>query len=225
MKVLSIIKYTFGLVGLGMLAGAALLGSQRHAFIEQAARAEGTVVNLVGTYRPVVRFTDHTGEEVEFMSAASSDPPSFSKGEKVQVLYPRSQPRKAEIDTFFTLWGGVVIIGGLGCAFFLVGFTMLAVSVLAQRRSEHLKRHGVPVFAEFQAVELNTALSVNDRHPFRVLAHWRNPATSDLHVFKSHNLWFDPSAYIKTRKIKVFIDRNNPRRYVVDLSFLPKVVD
>ena len=70
---------------------------------------------------------------------------------------------------------------------------------------------------------INKSLTVNDRSPFLILTQWLNPATSELHIFESNNIWFDPTNHIKTKKIRVFIDRKNPKKYYVDLSFLPKV--
>jgi hypothetical protein len=35
------------------------------------------------------------------------------------------------------------------------------------------------------------------------------------------NLWYDPSGQIDREKITVFMERNNPTKYYVDLSFLP----
>lgn len=224
MRALSIIVFVFGLTGAAMLAGAGFWFHSNHRFMAQAARTEGTVVDLVDG-RPVVRFTDHTGEAVEFKSPTSSNPPSFHVDEKVEVLYLRDRPRQAEINAFLPMWFGVLMLGGLGSLFFSIAAGMVIVPLLARRRGERLKRQGVPVFADFQGVELNTSFSVNDRHPYRVCAHWQDPATSNLHIFRSANLWFDPSGHIKVKKIKVFIDRKNPRKYHVDLSFLPKVIE
>ena len=98
----------------------------------------------------------------------------------------------------------------------------MLVGTLTGRKDAYLKTHGIPLDTEFQSVECNEVLSVNGKHPFRVLTLWQNPSTSELFIFKSHNLWFDPSNYIKRKNITVFIERNNPRKYYVDLSFLPK---
>jgi hypothetical protein len=55
-----------------------------------------------------------------------------------------------------------------------------------------------------------------------VTVQWLDPTSSQVRVFESHNLWFDPTAYIKDKKIRVFLDMHNPKKYYVDLSFLPK---
>ena len=192
--------------------------------------AQGTVVELVRsqssdstTYRPVVRYSTQSGEQVEFTSSAGSNPPSYSKGEQVEVLYQPLQPAQARINGFFPLWGGPMVIAGLGGVFFLVGAGIVLVTLMKSRSDEYLKKHGTAVETKFQSVEINTGLKVNGRSPFRVITQWQNPATAELHLFTSNNLWFDPTDHIGGRKIMVLIERNNPRKYYMDLSFLPKL--
>lgn len=232
MKTIGIIKYTFTLVGIGALALALWLYRDTSTFLTEATRAVGTVVDPARSessdstvYKPVVHFIDRTGEEIKFTSSTGSNPPSYSRGDQVEVLYLPSQPQKARINGFFSLWGLPLIFGGLGALFFAIGAGLSLVGALKARRTEYLKKHGTPIETEFQSVVLNQALSVNGRHPFRVLTQWLNPSTSKVHVFESNDLWFDPSDYITDKRIRVFIDRNNPKRYYVDLSFLPKLTE
>lgn len=237
MKVLAIVKYVFTLLGIGILLGAFALYSSTTSFLGKASRVEGTVVDLVQsrsnmsssssttesvTYRPVVHFVDLNGNTIEFTSSTGSNPPSYSRGEQVEVLYLPDEPEKAKINGFFSLWGGPVILGILGGLFFLIGGGILLVTTLKGRRDEYLKKHGKPIETVFQGVELNESVSVNGRNPFRILTQWQNPTTQEVHVFHSNNLWFNPSDYINRDKITVFIDPKNPKKYFVDISFLPK---
>jgi len=230
MKTIAVIKYLFCATGLAMLAGALVWYESVRTFMAQASTAQGTVVDLVRsrssdstTYRPVVRFRTPEGQLVEFVSNAGSNPPSYSKGEQVEVFYKPSEPRNAKINGFFSLWGGLLIVGGLGAAFFLIGAGILVVSAVKRRKNEYLKAQGVPIQTKYQGVERNTSLEVNGAHPFRVVTQWKNPATSELHVFRSDNLWFDPSDHIHAQHITVFIEGGNPKKYFVDLSFLPRL--
>ena len=88
---------------------------------------------------------------------------------------------------------------------------------------KYLKQYGTKITTNFQNLNINTTLAVNGKNPFVVVSQWQNPKTSELHVFKSDNIWFDPSDFIKSDEITVLIDRKNPKRYSMDLSFLPKV--
>jgi hypothetical protein len=231
MKTIGFLKHAFALIGFAMLVGAVFWYQNTRAFVGAAVSAQGTVVDLVAvrssdgtTYRPVVRFQDGDGRTVEFSSSTSSNPPRYSRGEQLTVLYKPGDPHEAEIDGWFSLWGGPTIVAGLGSLFFLVGGGIIFAERARLRREEALRASGLRIDTDFQSVELNTSLRVNGRHPFRVLTQWQNPSTSEIHVFRSSNLWFDPEKYLPAdKRIPVYIEPGNPRRYFVDLSFLPKL--
>ncbi|SEH70836.1 Protein of unknown function [Rheinheimera pacifica] len=230
MKAIAIVKYLFTLVGVAMLAGAFFVYNSTSSFLKEAATAEGIVVELLVSrtsdsisYRPLVEFTAQNGQVIEFAPTAGSNPARYAQGEQVEVLYQVARPSDAKINDFFSLWGVALILAGMGAVFFLVGAGIIVFIALKGRQDDMLKTSGVAIETQYQSVEQNTALSVNGKHPFRVLTQWQNPATSDIHIFKSNNLWFDPSAYIKQDTIRVFIARGNPAKYYVDLSFLPKL--
>ena len=230
MKSLALITGGFSLGGLALLGGAFFSYSSTENFLSTAIATDGVVVELVRSrssdstiYRPVVEFQTPNGELVEFTSSSGSNPPSYSQGEAVKVLYQEGSPEQAKINGFFDLWGVPIIIGGIGSVFFLVGSSFFAVSALRTRKINRLKTYGSPVFAKFQSVKINRSFKVNGRNPYQILAHWQNPATSELHVFVSDNIWFDPTDYIDQDDIVVLIDKDNPSSYYVDTSFLPKL--
>lgn len=113
----------------------------------------------------------------------------------------------------------LLFIGGI---FIAVNGGMLAYSSFAANRVKHLLQQGKLVQAEFQQVEINTSLKVNGASPFRVVAQWHDAQNQELRIFKSANLWFNPSQFLEGRKLPVYVDLNNPARYHMDLSFLPK---
>jgi hypothetical protein len=228
MKVTVIVSSVFILIGAGMFLGAIYLYQDSRSFLAQAIRTDGVVVDLEKNdkskvYNPVVTFIDQEGAAVSFTSSIGSNPPSYAKGEKVDVLYLAASPQKARIDGFMSIWGGAVIFGGLGSTFFLIGVLIILVIMVKGRRDQYLQKKGLPIETEFQGVELNKAVSVNGRNPFRITTQWLNPETSEIHVFKSNDLWFDPTDHIKNKKIRVFVEKDNPRKYYVDISFLPKL--
>jgi hypothetical protein len=239
MKRFSIAKYLFVLLGAGMLIGAMAWHSSTRQFLAHAARTQGTVVAMTPhysnnnsssnnngsiTYSPVVRF--NTGsQDIQFNSSSSSNPPSYNIGATVPVVYRESNPYDAKIDSFFSLWGGTLILGLLGGVFLLVGGGLIYVPLLQARADDRLRHEGMPVQAHFQSVQFMSNIEINGRSPYRVLAQWQNPKTSRVHVFASHNLWFDPTDYIKQKEIRVFLDRGNPNNYYVDLSFLPALAN
>jgi hypothetical protein len=189
----------------------------------------GTVVDLAAsqsgdgtTYRPIVQFKSKNGQTVTFESSTGSNPASYSQGQRVEVFYRQTAPQDAEINDLFSLWGPPAICGTLGAAFFAFGGGFILTRTLRKRKNAYLRGNGRRIETDFQSVELNTSFAVNDRHPFQIVTQWQNPTTSELHVFRSDDIWLDPTAYINGQRIIVFVDDNNPKRYYVDLSFLPE---
>lgn len=230
MKVFNTLRVIFALIGVGMLAGAYFSLQNTTEFLETASAKSGVVTDLIrsrssdsNAYYPVVRFEDDQGRLVEFRSSSGTNPPAYDRGEKVNVLFTPGKAESARIDGFFSLWGVTLIVGGLGTAFFLIGGGMFLVPAIRGRGAARLRETGQLVQGRFQGVERNTGLEMNGRNPFRIVCQWQNPVTSDVHVFHSDNIWFDPSDHISGDSIPVYINPTNPRRYWVDTSFLPKL--
>jgi hypothetical protein len=138
-------------------------------------------------------------------------------------LYQNSSPEQARINSFFSLWGASTILGGIGAVFFLVGFSIILFGSIKGKKIEYLRKNGIPIKAKVQSVKTNDSFEVNGRNPYQIYAQWKNPATSELHIFSSENIWFDPTDHIKNDEITVLIEKDNPNKYYVDISFLPKV--
>ena len=232
MKKPGFLSILFGVIGLGLLAGAIALAVNTRAFIATAKHAPGTVTELVPkrdkddgsvTYTPVVMFEAASGASVSFTSSFSSSPPAYDVGEKVDVLYSPDNPNEARINGFGSLWLGPIIMGGIGALFAAIGFGILFASRLNKRKREWLMAHGTEIQAEFQAVERNTSLKINGRSPWRIVAQWQNPESGQLHVFNSENLWFDPTKYVTAKQLRVLLDPKDSKRYHLDTSFLPQL--
>lgn len=234
MKVLKIISGVFSAVGLGMLVGSVFIFSNTSRFIAGATEAQGTVIALDrsrsssgsgSTYRPVVEFTSATGKRIEFTGGVGSNPPSHRVGEPVTVLYRPADPYSARIKSFFQLWFGFLIVFMLGLVFAAIGLGMIVVRGRGRKRADWLRQHGRRMPTSFTGVELNSSLRVNGRSPYRIISQSPDPATNSVRVFHSENIWFDPSQYIQRETIDVLVDPGNPKKYVMDTSFLPALAD
>ena len=121
--------------------------------------------------------------------------------------------------------GGTLIALGLGSVFFIPSLGFIAYGWRKAGKQDYLRQNGMAVEANFQSVECNHRVLVNGRHPFRVVCNWRNPATQQVHRLESERIWYDPSDYINVSKVRVFVDKQNPRKYYMDISFLPHLAD
>ncbi|WP_395368369.1 DUF3592 domain-containing protein [Streptomyces tubercidicus] len=117
----------FLLIALGamFLVFGLVLAGVSASFLSDAKQTRGSVVALEwheddhGEIRtpvayPVVEFTSADGMPRRFQSSTGSNPPSYEKGERVEVLYRADFPEDARINGFASLWLLPLIFGGTG---------------------------------------------------------------------------------------------------------------
>jgi hypothetical protein len=231
MKVLKIVSAVFSTAGIGMLVASFFVFSNTTSFIGRAVEANGKVTDLERsrssnsstTYRPVVEFTTATGKRIEFVSSVGSSPPSHRVGEAVKVLYNPADPQSARIKSFFQLWFGFLMVFVLGLVFAAVGLGMIFVRARGRKRADWLRLHGRRMKTAFKGVQLNQSLRVNGRSPYQIVSQSSDPGSNTVRLYQSENIWFDPSDHIKEQAIDVLVDPNDPKKYVMDIGFLPKL--
>lgn len=119
---------------------------------------------------------------------------------------------------------GLLILFLMGFVFFAIGFIPFLIMMRKNRIKKKLLQNGRLIQAKVTSVDYNTTLSVNGQSPFIIRCQWSDPLMNDqVYLYKSNNIWFNPSDFIHGDTIAVYIDQDNPKRYYVDLSFLPKV--
>jgi hypothetical protein len=193
-------------------------------FVYEYPRARRVVVALSrsgSTYSPVVAFKTAGSTEIVFVGKVGTSSPRFVEGQQLDVLYRRKDPNDAHINTFVDLWGLPVFLAIFGALFFVIGSAFIFVPWKTRHMTADLRVHGTPILAEYQHVALNTALSVNGASPYRIFVQWQDPATSQVHVFHSDDIWYDPEKFINRKQLTVYVDPRNLKRYHVDISFLP----
>ncbi|MHC0447871.1 DUF3592 domain-containing protein [Flavobacterium sp. 3-218] len=225
-----IIKYVFLTIGLALLAGAFYFYQSKQAFLDRAVKVQGTVTALIPsrsdnstTYKPVVSYTTKEGKQIEFTSSVSSNPPSYHEGETVEIFYDPADPYDADINGFASLWLAPLILGILGSIFFLIGFSIILFGKMKEKKIDDLKFNGRSIITKFDNVNINYNYKVNGRSPYVIYSQWLNPATNEMHLFQSEDIWYNPTDFILSEEIKVLIDPSNPKKYYMDISFLPKV--
>jgi hypothetical protein len=215
----------FGGVGLALLTGAVLAAWSTIAFRQEAIAVSGKVVDFErsgSSYRPVVDFADAEGVEHRVVGSVASNPPAYDRGETVTVRYRPSQVDDARIDGFMQSWFLPTLLGGMGLVFGAVGAGFLVYEIRKRRLRAWLGQYGMRVQAQYTGVRLDTSVSVNRRHPWRLTAQWQNPVTGNIHTFESDMLFYDPSEYVRRDTLEVLIDADDPNRHYIDLGFLPK---
>jgi hypothetical protein len=215
----------------GLLATAAVTWSQARQLDRQTLATSGTVIDVLPwredpahplAFSPVVEFHTPSGQQLEFRSARASSPSRYREGDSVQVRYSLGRPQEAEIDEAMPVMTKLSLLAGPGALLLAVGSVLGWRGAQAQRLAR-LRTTGTPVRAKIQSIEQDPALSRGGQHPFRIVAHWQNPITADTHVFRSEPLWADPTPQLESSFLVVHVDAAQPRRYLMDLSFLKNV--
>ncbi len=222
-----LVAILIGLLSIAMLVGTFYIAKDSYSYLKTAIEVKGTVVELVRsesssdssyTYAPVVAF--RAGEqEIKFQSNASSNPPSYSVGEEITVLYKPSNPNKAKIKGFFSLWGGALILGILGGVLFLLSVPWIILLKIKGIKNNSLKAKGRKISVKVS--EIKNLSKYDGIYAYQVFAEWINPSTSKTQILKSDRIFsIDPTEHIGDNLITVYIDKNNPEKYFMDLSFI-----
>lgn len=127
------------LFGIAMLGIGSTVGYSIWDLEENGLSASGKVIGLEAndsddgvTYAPIVRYETQEGRTVKFTSNYSSNPPSYKKGDEVDVLYnPQDPEEDVMIDAGW--WNWVIPYSLLAVGFFLCLF------VFPKMRSEASK--------------------------------------------------------------------------------------
>ncbi len=127
------VAWLFLVIGVGLLIGAAFAALNSVRLIQQGVRATGNVVDFVesydeeGTlmYSPVFVFIDENGQEHRIQSSYSSSSPGYTRGQIVDIVYPRGNPEGARIPNAFSYWGVTLILGFIGITFVFFGVMAL----------------------------------------------------------------------------------------------------
>jgi hypothetical protein len=152
------------------------------------------------------------------------NPPCYDLNEKVKVYYNKKDHNDVMVSGFASQYLLVAIFGGIGLVFFSIGFGFIIIPILRKNKNEELKRLGMDIQTEFVEVAKNRSLKVNGKSPYQIHSQWLDADNNKMYLFKSENLWFNPQQYVNPEdKILVYVDRNNYKKYYMDISFLPEI--
>jgi hypothetical protein len=218
------------LIGAALVLWAGTMVRDTRVFLATARSVTGTVIDERITsssrstsYHPVVRYTAE-GVTRTLVSSSGTNPPAHAIGDTVTVNYPPCHPERGQINSFMDLWFLPLIIGGIGAVLILATF---GTFVLARRRRAmnlELEHSGQRIEARVTEVAIDRTTSLNGVYPFRIQAQWLDPSVNQVRLFKSDRIWFDPTSYLpEGGHVGVLIDPANPKKYHVDISFVPKL--
>lgn len=220
-------------IGLALLAGAGCCFWNEWQFARRAERVDGKIVGVehgqeIGSSGyPLIRFATRDGQSVQFranvpMRGAIQGPGlrGYEVGQHLPVLYDPAHPADAVVDEFMARHVAALVFTGMGALPAGIGGTLLWLARRNRRRLEELRSTGRRVLARITEAIVDRSTTINGRHPWRIAAEWNDPASGTTRQFRSVHVWTDPAPFVG-RDVAVFVDPHRPRRYAMDLDFLP----
>ena len=128
-----VVFYTFlFLTGAFLTYGAYNQYQKTQKLLEKGIKTTANVISFVtsqgenGTmYAPVFEFQDKSLNKQTFKSGISSSPPAYKIGDKVTIVYNRSEPKKAKTVSFWGLYRWSVILLMIAFPFLVIGGSYL----------------------------------------------------------------------------------------------------
>lgn len=139
-------------------------------------------------------------------------------GQRVRILYNRENPgdvMSAGSSRYFVLLFPLV-----GFCIIIQMFFPFLKEVFYNRKFRERYR---PVYAKIDSVYKIPFIPINGRRPFRIHVTHYNENDGQTYEFKSEWIWNDPSGDIAAAgvtELPVYVDRNQPRHYFVDIGVI-----
>jgi len=125
------------------------------------------------------------------------------------------QPATEEtVRTFRLIFLGV--FGGLGLIFSTIGGIFALRPMMRRRRSERLKQEGALLVAEAIGLESLPIRATHRALSYLQCAH--QTPTGETYLFRSDLLRTDPIPFLDEKKVNVYYDREDMRKYFVDVD-------
>ena len=171
-----------------------------------------------------MRFVTANAETIEFVSSSGSSPASESPGDRVEVLYDPDDPYGAQLSGIFHVWLGPAVLAMVGAGFVASAwYTRRRTRVTSVADAEWLRTHGHHLNGDSPRV-VTDSVEIQGSSPFRLEVDVHDATRDEVRVLTSDPIWFDPTPHLENRKtLDVYVDPTRPERYLVDISFLPRL--
>lgn len=112
-----------------------------------------------------------------------------------------------------------IVFGSVGTPFLLVGIGFLIFVGAKDKKKKELMQNGIKVFAEVTGGSEVLNVEVNGRHPWKLECRYTDPYNGGVYLYSSRSVFMDPYLYMG-QQVAVYVDRNDPSKYYVDIQSL-----
>jgi hypothetical protein len=208
-------KILFVICAITIVAGTAIY-LEASKFQKTAKVTIGTVTNSGITYYDV-NYTSDDGVERTHKGTHGKNRKAHN-GDTKKVFYQTDNPDKSRI-TDGVKGGKTVII--IGIIMLLLNLYLVYTNKKRSKSANNFKTKGRKVAAEITKVDTDLSITMLKKHPWFIDCKWVDPMTGKEYTHTIRNIWTDPKTPLAGRNsIDVYIDRDDPDKYFMDIAFL-----
>jgi hypothetical protein len=229
-KVLYILGSVFLIIGVLLLIISGLVFAISQKFYSVAQTTEAIITDIVVTrdidngrnYDVYIDYeidgTKYDDVRIKYYNS------SMDIGDTITVYYDPSNPSEVRMKM-----GSVIVLLVLvpiGVVFSIVGILLFSIAHRKKKKIEHLKETGRRIYVEVNGVVINNSTRINGKSPYRIECSWLDENTGKTYLYKSENIWFDPTNLVIGTQLPAYVDPNNLMDHYIDISAIEdKVVD
>ncbi len=138
-------------------------------------------------------------------------------GKEIEIYYDPDMPYNVKMGTDVIS----IVFLCIGTPFAIIGAIFIIVNIVSSGSKKKLMQKGEEVSGTITDVYENTNIRVNGRHPFKAEVKVINPFDGETYLYSSKNITENISHLIG-QTVTVYVDKNNKRKYYVDIDSLLK---
>ncbi|MDE6722823.1 MAG: DUF3592 domain-containing protein, partial [Eubacterium sp.] len=149
----------------------------------------------------IVKYVVDGEEYTDQLNAYNS---AWRVGDSVDVYYDPLHPQEVKSEMPVMM---CIIFGTMGVTFIVVSIVLIIKQKSKNVKCRKLIENGISVNASIVNFYENTRISVNKRYPFIIEADYNDG--SNIHRFRSDNVWKNVTSSCIGETVKVYYDPNN----------------
>lgn len=215
-----IVSIAFLLVGIIALAIGSYFLFSRFIIDNNKQFVDATIVNIfkVGddSHRVIIQYNV---DGIPYQSSINYYSSSYEVGKHLKAYYYLENIERIyvrDVDLFSTIFPM-----SFGLIFFVIASILLINRFNKNKLKDDLINNGSSILALFSKVSINRNYSINDQNPFVIECEYYDSFNNKTYIFKSENIWFNPTEIIEQYNIKcfkVYYKENNFKKYYVDIE-------
>lgn len=179
-------------------------------FYSNAVRTEGTISRI--SSREIYVSYEADGEEL--VSPLGFYTNTMRVGDPITIYYAADDPARIQTKSSGLL---ALIFGIVGMIMLGTGTALLIYRFRKKAQGQRLRETGMRLDGEIIGVAVDSRISSNYQHPYVLQCQCRTP-DGQLRLFQSGPIWYDPTKLLTSNYVSIYVDRNDFRKYYVDLS-------